>query len=456
MLGNAQDFDISLLPAKVHAAAERLSAGLGKVASRFVEEMILGMLISGSVRLTEIARALDESIPMHATHKRLSRNLGNVRVGDVVAENLLAEGAQVVRDDALLVIDLFGVVKPYAEKMEYLHSPAPVGNASAANRTTDDHDRGYHVCEILAWDVRGGPLPKYEDVAQRMGNEPDPDHEISAWDNQVVTPLAQTLFSPNAPAFRSETDEILDLVRRVDAACERRCLFAIDTVGFPPLTQALPRHSTDLLARQSGLPEMLTTTTNCRFVARVPGDFELLHGRFATTAREIGESCETPYGITLYKHQADVDLGWFMHFGAVPVRLPASPDTPLWLVSVKGMAGEPRVAATDMDPFVILTTEPMPRNRSTQLNLVWSFLSYWDAIRTNQAIKGQFDFDDIRVLTYDRLRNLGVLVLAASFAESQWPGIALTKSLFRTPRGRSFQFFRGETSESEASAPDAR
>ena len=447
---------MSLLPAKVHATAERLSAGLGKVASRFVEEMIFGMLISGSVRLTEIARALDESIPMHATHKRLSRNLGNVRVGDVVAENLLAEGAQVVRDDALLVIDLFGVVKPYAEKMEYLHSPSPVGNASVANRTTDDHDRGYHVCEILAWDVRGGPLPQYEDVARRMGNEPDPDHEISAWDNQVVTPLAQTFFSPNAPAFRSETDEILDLVRRVDAACERRCLFAIDTVGFPPLRQVLPRHSPDLLARQSGLPEMLTTATNCRFVARVPGDFELLHGGFAATAREVGESCETPYGVTLYKHRDDVDLGWFMHFGAVPVRLPASPDTPLWLVSVKGMAGEPRVAATDLDPFVILTTEPMPRNRSIQLNLVWSFLSYWDAIRTNQAIKGQFDFDDIRVLTYDRLRNLGVLVLAASFAESQWPGIALSKSLFRAPRGRSFHYFRGETSETQASAPDAR
>ncbi|MCY3838539.1 MAG: hypothetical protein OXH09_07860, partial [Gammaproteobacteria bacterium] len=435
------------LRSKVHAIGATLSAGLGKVATRFVEDMLFGMLISGSVRLTEIARALGESIPMHATHKRLSRNLGNVRVGDVVAENLLAEGAEVVRDDALLVIDLFEVAKPYAEKMEFLNSPPDRDRAGAK----DNAYRGYHVCETFGWDVHGGPLPRYQDLARHMGCEPDPDNAVSAWDNQVVTPLAQTLFSPNAPAFKSESDEILDLVQRVDAACQRRCVFAIDTVGLLQPKQSLLRHSVELLAKQRGLPELLAAATNCRFAARVPGDYALLHRRLETTAREVAESCETPYGMTLYKHQSDVDIGLFVHFGAVPVRLPASPAKPLWLVAVKGMAGEPRPAATDLDPFVVLTTEPMPRNRRVIGDLVWSFLSYWDAIQTNQAIKGQFDFDDVRVLTYDRLRNLGILVLAASFVESQWPGIALTKSLYRSPRGRSFQFYRAEAPEEETS-----
>ncbi|MDE0420935.1 MAG: hypothetical protein OXK76_08610 [Gammaproteobacteria bacterium] len=446
---NPQDFDIGMLHSKVHAIGATLSAGLGKVGRRFVDDMLLGMLISGSVRLTEIARALGESIPTHATHKRLSRNLGNARVGDVVADNLLAEGVGVVRDNALLVIDLFEVVKPYAEKMEYVNSPLPDGKLSDDARPKHRANRGYHVCEIFGWDVHGGPLQRYQELARQMGSEPDPNHAISAWDNQVVTPLAQTLFSPNAPAFKSESDEILDLVQRVDTACQRRCLFAIDTVGLLQPKQSLMRHSVELLAKQRGLPELLAAATNCRFAARVPGDFPLLHGRLETTARELGESCETPYGVTLYKHQSDVDIGLFVHFGALPVRLPASPAKPLWLVAVKGMAGEPRPAASDLDPFVVLTTEPMPRNRRVIGDFVWSFLSYWDAIQTNQAIKGQFDFDDVRVLTYDRLRNLGILVLAASFVESQWPGIALTKSLFPAPRGRSFQFYRAEIPEEE-------
>ena len=453
MPGNTEDFDIGMLHNKVHAIGAMLSAGLGKVGRRFVDDMLLGMLISGSVRLTEIARALGESIPMHATHKRLSRNLGNVGVGDVVADNLLAQGARVVRDNALLVIDLFEVVKPYAEKMEFVNSPSSRGNDLAAatppRHSTGDALRGYHVCEIFGWDLQGGPLPEYEDLARQMATELEHDQEISAWNNQVVTPLAQTLFSPNAPSFKSEADEILGLVRRVDAACRRRCVFAIDTVGFSALRGALQRHSPELLAKQRGLPAILAAATDCRFVARVPGDYPLQHDRYTSKACEIGESCETPYGITLYKHRTDVDLGLFVHFGSVPVRLPECPDKPLWLVVVKGMAGEPRPAGSDMDPFLMLTTEPMPRNRRVLWDVVWSFLSYWDAIRTNQAIKGQFDFDDVRVLTYDRLRNLGILVLAASFVESQWPGIALTKSLYRAPRGRSFQFYRAETPEEE-------
>jgi hypothetical protein len=54
-----------------------LCTELGKVASRFVEEMIYGISGSGSVVLTRIARALEEEISLHDTHKRLSRNLGN-------------------------------------------------------------------------------------------------------------------------------------------------------------------------------------------------------------------------------------------------------------------------------------------------------------------------------------------------------------------------------------------
>ena len=202
MPGVTQDFDIAMLRGKVHAIGATLTVGLGKVASRFVEDMLLGMLVSGSVRLTEIARALGESIPTHATHKRLSRNLGNVHVGDAVAENLLAEGARVVRDDVLLVIDLFEVLKPYAEKMEYLNSPSFCVSDHSGNNRPQDDNRGYHVCEIFGWDVHGGPLPQYEDLARQMATEPDGALEVSAWDNQVVTPLAQVLFSPNAPAVQ--------------------------------------------------------------------------------------------------------------------------------------------------------------------------------------------------------------------------------------------------------------
>ena len=56
-----------------NARMGELCSDMGKISSRFVEEMVFGLSASGSVRLTEIGRALEEDIALHATHKRLSR-----------------------------------------------------------------------------------------------------------------------------------------------------------------------------------------------------------------------------------------------------------------------------------------------------------------------------------------------------------------------------------------------
>ena len=54
----------------------RLSCGLSKPARRFVSEALYGIAARGSVRLSEIGRALEETIALAKTETRLSRNLG--------------------------------------------------------------------------------------------------------------------------------------------------------------------------------------------------------------------------------------------------------------------------------------------------------------------------------------------------------------------------------------------
>ncbi|MCY3837701.1 MAG: hypothetical protein OXH09_03460 [Gammaproteobacteria bacterium] len=104
--------DIELIRSKLHLIGEEIWSGLGKVAQRFVEEMLSGMLASRSVRLTSIAAALEEPIPLHATHKHLSRNLCQPRIGRVFAGNLLTTASRFVRDEVPLLVDLFELVKP--------------------------------------------------------------------------------------------------------------------------------------------------------------------------------------------------------------------------------------------------------------------------------------------------------------------------------------------------------
>ena len=407
------DPDIDLVRSKARALASRFSTGLGKVHSRFVADMLSGLLLSGSVRLTEVARALDEPIPEHSTHKRLSRNLGNAEVGRVVAGNLLKAAAELIDADALLVVDSFDIVKPYARKMQYL-APATA---------TDTHGRrkGYSVCEIVGWDMRGGPMPALAQAARDMPADPkEQTHRVSAWNELVFTPVGQTLWSTQAPGSLSRTDEIVRLIRTVAAACEGRGVFHANATADSDLPDALADEPYD-------------------YVLRVAPEQPLLHRRRLSDAGSIGSGCTKPYGTTIYKTQEDHEESVFLQFGAAPVALPTRHEQPLWLLTIEsGLA-----AQAEQPTSYLLTNQPLRRNRAVLWRLVLSFLQYGHAVNTNRAIKHRFDFDDVRVLSYQRLRNLATLVQAAAFVEALWPGIELKERIFLEPQSLA-PVFRAE------------
>ena len=97
-----------------------VSGGLPKTAARLVREVIYGVQSRGSVRLSEIARALEEKIRLKKVMARLSRQLNRPGLRQRVRENLLKLAAPRVGAETLLVVDLTDVIKPYARKMEYL------------------------------------------------------------------------------------------------------------------------------------------------------------------------------------------------------------------------------------------------------------------------------------------------------------------------------------------------
>jgi len=89
---------------KVQIFSNSISEGLNKTARRFVEDALVGISLGGSLRLTEISRALMEDIPLHATHKRLSRNLANPAISDVLSANLLQAGALQIQQDPPMML----------------------------------------------------------------------------------------------------------------------------------------------------------------------------------------------------------------------------------------------------------------------------------------------------------------------------------------------------------------
>lgn len=419
-----KEADQEQLDATARQVVARLVPGLGKVASRFVGDMVRGMLASVSVRLTRIAAGLAEPIALHATHKRISRNLAKRQTGLTVAANLLATGAELITPDALLVVDTFDLAKPYSRHMQYLGTAAgsstDLAPASGSETPSSAGLPAYRVCEIFGWDSQAGPMPAFAAPADAPAAD-DPAPDIGAGNRLVVAPLAQALWSNRAPDYRGDAAEVLPLIDRVAEACGTRGVFALDAA-----------HS-EVLAALVGRPQ-------ARFLLRLPQQVELLRSGRLASAGEIARSCRTPYGITVYKRQGDFDEGMFIHFGFAAVRHPRHPERPLWLIVVRGLTG----GEDRWDPLLVLTNEPMRRSRKVLWRPVWSFLHYWDAVLTNQQIRRRFDLEDVRVLGYDSLRNIGTLMQAAAFVAAQWPGAPLAQSMSLRPRDEVAVRFRGD------------
>lgn len=338
---------------QIHYFSGELCSDLGSIATRFVEETIFGISSSGSVRLTEIGRALEEDISLHATHKRLSRNLADEDLERNIGDKILRLGSKRINDDTLLIVDPSDIQKKYAKKMQYI--------ANVRDGSDDRIGKGYWLCEVVGCKVGS--------------NE--------------ITPLAQELWSQEAPDFKSENNKILSLVKRVRERTGGRGIIVYD--------------------RGSDRRRLLVPWTNdntCRYLVRQRGDRHLLYNGKTRSCLELATSCKTPYAAKMFKEKEDEEKAYFIKFGFLPVRLPECPKRSLWLVVVKGFGKK---------PLMILTTEPMRRNWKIVWWAVEAYLTRWRVEDTIRFIKQSYNFEDIRVLTYTRLKNMATLVLAASF-----------------------------------------
>lgn len=65
--------------------------------------------------------------------------------------------------------------------------------------------------------------------------------------------------------------------------------------------------------------------------------------------------------------------------------------------------------------MMLLTRLPMRKNRKVLWQVVNGYLSRWMVEETIRFLKQSYNLEDLRLLDYDRLKNLVALVLAAAF-----------------------------------------
>jgi len=111
--------------------AGRLTEGWAKPLRRFVGQMLYGIQAAEDVKVSNIARSLNEEVRLIKTENRLCRNLAREDLTDRINRFLMWEGAGVVDADTVLAPDLGDLRKEYAKAMEHL---ATVRDGSAGAR----------------------------------------------------------------------------------------------------------------------------------------------------------------------------------------------------------------------------------------------------------------------------------------------------------------------------------
>ena len=350
----------SRLKAQLTKFALALCGDLPKPLEKFVTQMLFGIQASQDVKLSNIGRALGESIPLIRTEKRLSRNLKHAELEAELTTRLVEMASVRIQQDTVLALDLSDIRKEYAQKMEHL--------ATVWDGSSGETHPGYWLVDVTAAEVHG---------------------------SQIV-PVCQKLFSTKAKEFRSENAEILSVVEAANRSLNGRGIWTMD-------------RGCD---RKKLLEPLLDK--GLRFVIRAVGDRTVRdrRGRLRSVA-EVAAGCRLRHQARVVKIDKGQEKTYDLHYGAEPFRL-VGRDEPLWLVVVAGFGEQP----------ILLLTNLKLRARDSE-SLWWAARIYWTRWKIEETfrfVKQSYNLEDIRVMKYQRLKNLVVLVTAAAYFAATYLG----------------------------------
>jgi len=219
-----------------------------------------------------------------------------------------------------------------------------------------------------------------------------------------VIPIHLRLWSADAPDFDSENTQLLQVIDTIRAATQGRGIYVMDRGGdriklFNPLLDR-------------GL----------RFIVRLTGDRELIYRQRTVLAEQIGRDCPMLFAESVIKEEGQSERRLQLEYGFRPVRLPGRSEQ-LYLVVVRGLGEE---------PLLLLTNVALSPSRKSLWFVVQGYLTRWLVEETIRFIKQSYHLEDVRVMQYDRLRNLVALVLAAVYFSAVWLGESLKLAVLAT------------------------
>jgi len=282
---------------------EVISKGLTKPKKKFVHQMLFGIQSSRDIKLSEVARSLNEEIKLLKTEMRLSRNLQDETLYSEINRRLIEHSKDKIDRDTVLALDLTDISKPYAKKMDFL--------SLVWDGVNKKPTKGYWVLEVIGANI-------YKDC---------------------LYPLYSELYSNYADEFKSENGQILKAVDTLDSYLKGKGIWVIDRGGD----------------RKTLINQLILR--NLRFIIRIkPNRYLDLNTSKRKLAKEIASNLDC-----FLKYQLEIDNQGYkekrkLNLGKIKVKIPGI-DYDLFLVVVKGFSQEPMLLLTNVDTNSIIILE---------------------------------------------------------------------------------------------------
>jgi hypothetical protein len=319
---------------------------------KFLNQMVFGLQSAKDIKLSNVARALDEPIALKKTEERLSRNLKANGLDEKLNAIIAGEGASRIGKDTLIIVDPTDIRKDYAEKMPYL--------ANIRDGSTGELATGYSGCIAIACEPR----------------------------SREMTPLHLRMWSSEAPDFISENHQVLEVMRTIHTAAQGRGIFVYDRGGD----------------RKTIMHELLDQGS--RMVVRQVGNRHVIFNGKPRKELEVALGCKMKYAETIVKETRKGEKVYHLEFGVRRVKLPGR-DEQMWLVVVRGFGKK---------PLMLLTNVEVKGSRKSIWRIVEAYISRWLVEEAIRFMKQSYHLEDIRLLDWQRLKNMmGILLVALYF-----------------------------------------
>lgn len=337
---------------------KRRGVGQGKAQRRVIEEVVWGILLSESLRLSRIARWIQDGAQRLLSRiKRLSRQLRTSWDDEQMRRQHVSALAHVVGEESSIVVDLTDVRKAEGRSFEHLGKVYDGSQGETA--------WGYWVLAVTAVLGKGRQVPLY---------------------------LAP--YSAQAPEFDSENGEVKRAVETVVAAVRTQGIWVWDR-GFDN------RWLFHTLAEQQ-----------LRFLVCAYRERTVLWRGRRQSVHTVVESVP----LNAYVHigrRGHKKRSYDVHFGATEISLPSWDEAHgrhrgeqhLWLLVVQGY--DPKGERTFFYTNVAVDTI------DTQRVMVRRYADRWAIEETIEFLKQRFAMEDVRVRT---LRAIGRLLHLAMLA----------------------------------------